>query len=147
VAGEVFYASGCLAATYWKGKVRRTNIMGFLDTILHALFGTKKQRKQKTTLGKTLIVRVGETSADDQDGDLVGQYQVKEGKVKTRVLSKTRRQSKDGLDFDRWDTIEIRPVTRTAVVTYQLKSPHWTQKSKRVRLFKYWKRDTGVIRL
>jgi len=121
--------------------------MGLLKTILQILFGNnKKKAKLKTLFGKKLIIEVGQTSADDPEGDRSAGYKVKEGKIQIKNLGKRRWKSKDGLDFDIWDTLEIQAKTRTAVIIYRLYDyPH--TRTYRIRLFKYWKKNKGVIKL
>ncbi len=120
--------------------------MGFLKKIFQVIFGKNLRKKQKTFFGKKLIIEVGQTSADDEDGDRSAGYEVKEGKIQIKNLRKRRWKSKDGADFEIWDSLEIQPKTRIAVIKYQVHR-HLDTQTYRIRLFKYWKENKGVIKL
>ena len=124
------------------------DVMGRLfKRIFRKIFGlsrksSKRKSGFKTIFGKKLIIWVGECSADDQDGDSWAKYKVVEGKVKKRVIDKIRSKSKDNLDYDNYDKLEIVPLSRTAVILYESHKGVGFVPSKkyRVRLFKYYQK-------
>ena len=106
----------------------------------------KTNKKKKTIFGKKLIISVGQTSADDEDGDSSAGYKVQSGKIDVRKLSSRKWYSKDRLDFEIWDTLEIIPKTRTAVINYW----HYNYpntKTYRIRLFREWRKNKGIIKI
>jgi len=113
--------------------------MNWLINFINRFIGSGQlstKTKTRTLCGKHLKIWVGETSADDEDGDCDGYYKIISGKVQRKVLK--REYWGDKVDFRRWKQILITPISRTAVIkyTYHAGAGSLPSKITRIRLFK-----------
>lgn len=103
-----------------------------------------KKVKSNTIFGKTLRITIGEESADDEIGDKWFSYEVKGGKVRKKTIRKIRRGN---TDYEKYDLVELTPITRTAVILYKQSYAGQPPRITRVRLFKDFKGKKKLIKL